>query len=297
MANSKKAIELRVIDSPEAVTAVEKLERQVWPGPKCVPPHIFLAVVHNGGLLVGAYDGDELVGYVFGFIGIYEVEKGVGVRHCSHQLGVHPEYQNQGIGYKLKRAQWQLVRQQGLDLITWTYDPLESRNAYLNISKLGAVCNTYLENEYGEMQDELNVGIPSDRFMVYWWVNSKRVAQRLSRKSRRRLDLAHFLAADAEVINSTKLNDDGWPVPSKDRIDKIENPKTRPILTLFEIPSDFQGMKVADIELAREWRMYSRTIFKLFFYNGYMVTDMVFLPGNNPRSYYVLSQGDSTLGG
>ena len=111
------------------------------------------------------------------------------------------------------------------------------------------------------------------------------------------MDLAHFLAADAEVINSTKLNDAGWPVPSKDRIDKIEDPKTRPMLTLFEIPSDFQGMKVADIELGREWRMYSRTIFKLFFYHGYMVTDMVFLPGNNPRSYYVLSQGDSTLGG
>jgi predicted GNAT superfamily acetyltransferase len=147
------------------------------------------------------------------------------------------------------------------------------------------------------MTDVLNIGIPSDRFMVHWWINSQRVTQRLSRESRKKLDLAHFLAADVEVINTTTLNEAGWPVPTGDRMDLIENPESQAAMTLFEIPADFQGMKATDLKLAREWRYYSRTIFELFFHHGYLVTDFVYLPGKNPRSYYVLSQGDNTLGG
>jgi predicted GNAT superfamily acetyltransferase len=296
MARKQDEIELRIIQSPEDMAAVEELEDQIWPGDNPIPYHMLIAVVHNGGMLAGAYDRDRLVGYIFGFLGIYETDEGIKVKHCSHQLGVHPDYQNLGIGFRLKRAQWQLVRQQGLDLITWTYDPLESRNAYLNLAKLGVVCNTYSRNEYGEMKDALNVGIPSDRFMVHWWINSKRVAQRLSRESRKKLDLAHFLAAGVEVINSTSLNEVGLPVPVEDRMDLIENPESQVAMTLFEIPANYQAMKVMDIELARKWRLYSRTIFELFFHYGYLVTDFVFLPGKNPRAYYVLSQGDITLG-
>ena len=296
MSPKTEKIELKVIESPAEMAAVEDLEKKVWPGINSIPYHVLLAVAHNGGILIGAYDGEDIVGYVFGFLGMYQTDKGTEIKHCSHLLAIHPDYQNLGLGYKLKRAQWQLVRQQGLDLITWTYDPLESRNASLNIAKLGAVCNTYLRNEYGEMTDELNEGIPSDRFMVHWWVNSNRVAQRLSKKARKRLDLAHFLAADAVIINDTKLNQVGLPVPNQDRMNTLEDPQTRPAITLFEIPADYQGMKVADMDLAIEWRMYSRTVFELFFHHGYLVTDVVYLPGSSPRSYYVLSQGDNTIG-
>ena len=87
-------------------------------------------------------------------------------------------YRDSGIGFALKRAQWQMVRHQDLDHITWTYDPLLSRNAYLNIARLGAVCSTYRRSEYGEMRDGLNVGLPSDRFQVDWWLNSHRVQRR-----------------------------------------------------------------------------------------------------------------------
>lgn len=297
MTGKADKIELKVIESPAEMAAVEDLEKKVWPGINSVPYHVLLAVAHNGGILVGAYDGEDLVGYVFGFLGMYQTENGTEIKHCSHLLAIHPDYQSLGIGYKLKRAQWQLVRQQGLDLITWTYDPLESRNASLNIAKLGAVCNTYLRDEYGEMADELNQGIPSDRFLVHWWVNSNRAAQRLSKKTRKRLDLAHFLAAGAEIINDTKLNEAGLPVPDQDRMDTLEDPQTRPPITLFEIPADYQGMKTADLDLAIEWRLYSRTIFELFFQHGYLVTDLIYLPGSSPRTYYVLSQGDNTLGG
>lgn len=296
MADGKNNIKLRFIESPEDMRMVGELENKVWPGDQPVPYHILLAVVHNGGVLIGAYDGDDLVGYVFGFLGMYETEDGIKVKHCSHQLGIHPDYQDHGLGFKLKRAQWQIVRQQGLDLITWTYDPLESRNAYFNLAKLGAVCNTYLRNEYGDMLDELNRDIPSDRFMVHWWINTQRVFLRLSKTSRKKLDLAHFLAADAQVLNTTSLNEGGWPVPESDRMDLLEDPETQKAIVLFEVPADFQGLKVTDIELAKRWRSYSRTIFELLFHQGYLATDMVYMSGKNPRSYYVFSHGNKTLG-
>src|SRR6185436_11873728 len=88
------------------------------------------------------------------------------LKHCSHQLGVLPAYRDQDIGYRLKLAQRDWVNLQGVRLITWTYDPLESRNARLNIARLGAVCRTYRREPYGVMEDTLNAGVPADRFQV-----------------------------------------------------------------------------------------------------------------------------------
>jgi predicted GNAT superfamily acetyltransferase len=207
-----------------------------------------------------------------------------------------PEYRDAGLGFKLKRAQWQLVRQQGLDLITWTYDPLETRNANLNIAKLGAVCNTYLPEFYGKLTDEMNAGLPSDRFRVDLWVNSDRANTRLSSKPRRRLDLADFLAAEVPVLNTTQLNRQGFAIPHQDDLQLVENADERPNLVLVEVPANFQEIKAADIGLAVEWRLYSRKVFQLLFEKGYIVTDFVFLAGKHARAYYVLSYGESLLG-
>jgi predicted GNAT superfamily acetyltransferase len=122
------------------------------------------------------------------------------------------------------------------------------------------------------------------------------VLQRLKRDSGDRLTLAHYLAADVTIINQLKLNEAGFPAPYQDRMDTIEDPETRPNLTLFEIPGNFQDLKAADMELARTWRMYSRVIFELFFNHGYLITDFVFLPGKDPRGYYVLTHGEATIG-
>ena len=196
----------------------------------------------------------------------------------------------------LKRAQREVVRKQGIELVTWTYDPLESRNAYLNIHKLGAICKINRRNEYGEMVDDLNQGLASDRFEVEWWVNSRRVNQRLSGEERARLTLEHYTSGDVRPINVTKINADGWPVPHQDQMDLIEDQFNRPPITLLEFPRDFQGMKAADPELAKDWRMYTRILFELFFYNGYVVTDMLTEPGEPARSYYVLSHGEAMMG-
>ncbi|MBI3159476.1 MAG: GNAT family N-acetyltransferase [Chloroflexi bacterium] len=288
--------DIRALTRIEQMQQVVGLQQAVWPGIQSVPEHLLLTAAHSGGLVLGAWEGETLIGFVFGFLGLHGTGASAILKHCSDMLGVLPEYRDRGLGAALKRAQWQMVRKQGIELITWTYDPLESRNANLNVAKLGAIAKTYLPDLYGEMSDGLNAGLPSDRFMVEWWVNSPRVAKRLSRQPRRRLDLAHFLSAEAAPLNATALDEDGWPRPASDELHRLADAFARPPLTLFEIPSEFRALKSANQDLALEWRLYARTAFDLFFSHGYLVTDFVHLPGSASRSYYVLSHGESTLG-
>lgn len=285
-----------MLHTPEELRSAEKLQELVWPGAPPVPDHMLIAAGHNGGINIGAFDNGKLVGLAFGFVGIYQHDDETRIKHCSHVLGVDPEYRDQGIGFLLKHAQRQVVQKQGIELVTWTYDPLESRNAYLNIHKLGAICKINRRNEYGEMADALNQGLPSDRFEVEWWVNSRRVKVRMGGAERAKLTLEHYTEGDVRAINTTKLNQAGWPVPHQDQMDLIEDKFNRPPIALLEFPADFQGMKAADPELAKDWRMYTRILFELFFHNGYVITDMVTEPGEPRRSYYVLSHGEAMMG-
>jgi predicted GNAT superfamily acetyltransferase len=278
---------IRLIETAEEMPGVEALQRLVWPGSETevIPAHMLLAVVHNGGLALGAILDGEIVGIVFGFPGFYGTPDGPRLKHHSHILAVHPDWRDKGLGFALKRAQWQMVRRQGIDRITWTYDPLLSRNAHLNITRLGTVCNTYRPEEYGDMSDSLNAGLPTDRFQVDWWVFSKRVERRLSRRSRPALTLDHYLTADALLLEARK-----------DRGSALIPPEHIPPLTgsllLVEIPDDFLALKQLDLALGRDWRYCSREVFETAFAAGYLVTDFVHEEG---RSFYVLTHGESTL--
>ena len=273
-------IVLQILETPEQLAEVEGLQRLVWPGSETdvTPVHVLRAAVHNGGLVIGAYAGEQLAGFVFGFPGLYDTPDGPRLKHYSHMLGVHPGFRGQGVGFALKRAQWQMVRHQGIDRITWTYDPLLSQNAWLNIARLGAVCSTYLRDFYGAMRDGLNVGLPSDRFQVDWWVNSKRVERRLSRKARPALKLEDYLATGVPVVESASV---GW--------------EPRPPLLLVEIPAAFLALKAAEPGSALNWRMQTRAVFEALFAHGYLVTDFLRAPDEPARSYYALSYGESTL--
>jgi len=287
---------IKILETPEEMTAIEDLQRAVWPGSETdiVPAHVFIAAIHNGGVLAGAYIADQLVGFVFGFPGIESTPDGPRPKHCSHMMGILSGHRDSGVGFALKRAQWQIVRHQGLDHITWTYDPLLSRNAYLNIAKLGAVCNTYRRAEYGEMRDGLNAGLPSDRFQVDWWINTRRVQRRLSKHPRRPLKLDNFSKAELQPLYS--------PLSAtlrqvQDNASNLLRPPEHfsPLegrLALAEIPSDFNALKESDFALARDWRFFSREVFETAFAAGYIVTDFVYDAG---RSLYVLSHGESTL--
>jgi predicted GNAT superfamily acetyltransferase len=277
---------IRPLTTVADFTACEEIQRQVWgPGDtEVVPLNMLLAAARNGGIALGAFVGDEMIGFVFGILGTSrrfgpEAPATVKLKHHSHMLAVLPEWRSEGVGYALKLAQGEAARAQGLRLMTWTYDPLESRNARLNISKLGAVCDTYYRDYYGQMRDELNVGLPSDRFQVDWYIDSKRVATRLSGQ-RGRLEREHFTSAGTVLLNPARL-DAALPRPSENVAELKSD------LALVEIPSDFQSLKHADETLALAWRMQTREIFERAFGRGYLVTDFVFEPSPR-RSFYVL---------
>jgi predicted GNAT superfamily acetyltransferase len=278
---------IRLLETPEDMAAVEALQRLIWLDSETdvIPTHMLMAVVHNGGLGLGAFVGEVLVGFVFGFPGLVQTPDGPILKHHSHILGVHPAWVGKGIGFAIKRAQWQIVRRQGIDRITWTYDPLLGRNAHLNITRLGAVCNTYLRSEYGIMRDGLNAGLPSDRFQVDWWLNTPRVERRLSRRVRPALTLEHYHAAGATLIEAHR-DEDMAPHPPGNL------PALEGSLLLLEIPTDFMRLKAMNFPLAREWRFYGRELFEAAFAAGYLVTDLIHGDG---QSFYLLTNGEATL--
>ena len=282
---------VRPLAAVEEFHAVEALQREIWPGSELdvVPLHLLTTIAHNGGLVLGAYHDDRLVGFLLGFLGTDEGPSDrpamTKLKHCSHMLGVLPAYRDQNVGYQLKLAQRDFVSAQGVRLVTWTYDPLESRNARLNIAKLGAVCGTYLREVYGDMQDGLNAGLPSDRFHVDWWVTSTRVKERLFGQ-RAPLVLESFTSAGAEIMNPTTVGADGRPRPAE-RVLPVTGS-----LALIEIPADFQDIKTHDLGLAGAWRAHTRALFEAAFASGYWVTDFFFETlRERPRSFYALSRG------
>ena len=283
---------IHILETPEEMSAVEALQRKVWPGSETdvVPAHLLVTVVHNGGVVLGAFEDDKLIGFVFGFPGLEFAPDGPRPKHCSHMAGVHPDHRDSGVGFALKRAQWQMVRHQGLDHVTWTYDPLLSRNAYFNIARLGAVCSTYRRSEYGDMRDGLNAGLPSDRFQTDWWINTKRVEQRLGKRARPTLRLSHLTRVGVHPLYSLPTGPDGLPRPPE------HLPALEAKLLAAEIPSDFMALKTANFPLARDWRFFSREFFETAFAKGYIVTDFVFDRGkDSSRSFYILTHGESTL--
>ncbi|MFH1185049.1 MAG: hypothetical protein V1755_08435 [Chloroflexota bacterium] len=283
---------IRLLETPHEMSVVEALQREVWPGSETdiVPAHLLITAVHNGGLVLGAFEGEKLVGFVFGFPGLESTPDGPRPKHCSHMAGVLTSHRDRGLGFALKRAQWQMVRHQGLDHITWTYDLLLSRNAYLNISRLGAVCSTYRRSEYGEMRDGLNAGLPSDRFQVDWWLSTHRVERRLSKRARPALTLSGLMRLGVHPLYNFDHGTDGLPRPPE------HVPPLQDQLLAAEIPADFMALKIMDFALARDWRFFAREFFETAFARGYIVTDFVFdRRSEAPRGLYVLTDGESTL--
>ena len=281
---------IHLIETPEEMRLVEELQRNVWPDSETdvVPLHMLITAVHNGGFVLGAFIAEKMIGFVFGFPGIETTPDGPRLKHCSHMMGIHPDHRDSGAGFALKRAQWQMVRHQSLDHITWTYDPLLSRNAYLNIAKLGAVCTTYRRSEYGDMRDGLNAGLPSDRFQLDWWINTRRVESRLGKRSRPTLKLDHVARSGMRPFYA--LHASRLPRPPE------HVPPFEDRLLFTEIPADFLALKLTDFGLARDWRFFTRELFETAFEKNYIVTDFIFdKNGGNPRGLYVLTHGESTL--
>lgn len=281
---------IQLLDEYHYMPRVSRLIDEIWGGgaADAIPAHLLITIAHNGGLVFGAFEGDQMVGLALSFLGIHQTEQGGVIKHCSHQMGVHPDHRGRGIGFALKKAQWQMVRKQGIALMTWTYDPLLSRNAYLNVRQLGAICQTYKREYYGEMVDALNAGLASDRFEVEWWLNTPRVEKRLDAANYVRIRLDEYRQGNAQQLYLPETDATSGLLMPPEQYALPER-----TLLLMPIPSDFQTMRRDTPTLARDWRFFTRKVFETAFAAGYIVTDFVY---ENGRSYYVLTEGNAKIG-
>lgn len=269
---------IRRLETLEEYQAVERIEREAWAiaDPRdLVPLHVLLTAQKNGGLVAGAFDQDgQMLGFVFGFLGMAPDGR---LKHCSHMAAVLPSAQGRAIGYRLKLFQREEVLKQGIELITWTYDPLQRVNAWLNISKLGAAARIYHHNLYGMMTSGLNAGVPSDRFEVEWWLQSDAVRARL--EGRCRLPrLAELLAEGASFALQGVESTEGF-VPQA-------LPHQAPHeVYLVEIPFDFNALRDESLALARAWRRESGRVLSGLFARGYVLREFLCEDG---RAVYVL---------
>jgi predicted GNAT superfamily acetyltransferase len=158
------------IDELEACVALQK---EVWnfDDVDLIPLRLFVVATKIGGQVVGAFDEPELIGFAMSIPGT----RGGNPYLHSHMLAVRESYRNSGLGRKLKLAQRDDALQRGIRLIEWTFDPLEIRNAWLNIERLGAIARRYNPNQYGLSSSPLQGGLPTDRLVAEWWLDSKRV--------------------------------------------------------------------------------------------------------------------------
>jgi predicted GNAT superfamily acetyltransferase len=169
---------IRPFESVEEHYECEALQEAVWGG-GVLAANMTITLCRHGGIAIGAFDShtNKMIGCVAGMLSSsHHAGANNDLSHHSHIAAVLPAHQGRGIGEALKRAQAGWCRANGLNLMTWTVDPLEARNARLNIGKLGCICRAYIVNCYGFMNDALNAGIASDRFEVEWWLD--RDAQR-----------------------------------------------------------------------------------------------------------------------
>ena len=166
-------IEIRQLFQLPEFREVLHLQKVIWgfADVELLPLRFLVVVSKIGGHVFGAYDAGEMVGFCFAIPGVRD--GGLPYLH-SHMLGVLPQYHNAGIGRRLKLRQREDALTRGIELIEWTFDPMELKNAFFNIERLGAIVRRYSENQYGVTASPLHGGLPTDRLIAEWWINSPR---------------------------------------------------------------------------------------------------------------------------
>jgi predicted GNAT superfamily acetyltransferase len=256
-------IEVRPIKTLADLRRCHEIQRAVWGYSDLMvfPYTILISIQHNGGVLLGAYVNDELVGFVVGYLGM----AGAKLYLFSQRMGVLPEYQSLGMGYRLKVAQREQMLRKGIDIIVWTYDPLEGKNATLNIEKLGGIVRSYARDIYGVVQNPLQTGLTTDRFLLEWSLMSDRVRERIRGHYQRPRPADWLGGQDIPIVNYAAWEGD---MPRPLAVDlEIEHDQV-----LVQIPPDFQRIKRYDLRIAQDWREITRIIFETYFRRGYVVS-------------------------
>ena len=246
---------------------VVELERHIWGTgyDDVVPVSILSVSVLRGGVLVGAFDGDRMVGFVYSLPGLKHGKP----MQWSHMLGVVDEFRNDGLGLRLKMLQRDRTLAMGLDLIEWTFDPMQTLNAHLNFTKLGIIVDEYEINVYGKSMSPLHGGNPTDRFVAQWRIRdepSRQPQETGARTAANRIDRSSGQPRCADIVVDA------------------DTPTV-----LVDIPAGFTEMLAKAPDLALEWRLATRRIFTTYFGRGYKAVGFAFDRADGKGTYLLVS--------
>jgi predicted GNAT superfamily acetyltransferase len=277
-------IAIRELQSIADLESALRLEREIWEPSDLDATPLTLAIATRaaGALWLGYFEGDSMIGFAFA---LPSWEQGRSGLH-SHMLGVLAGRCGHGVGYQLKLAQRRRALAQGIREMTWTFDPLRSRNAHLNFCKLGVISNDYRIDFYGPQTSSPLHSNGTDRLWVTWHMADSRVEQRIKGKDPR----PEVLDAVAHLEPLVRFNGDGRPVQSD-----VQQALSRQRVAI-EIPGDVERLERDEQELARAWRVATREAFTSALGAGFFVKDFCrSIRGQQGPGVYLLERNDSTV--
>jgi len=251
-ATTAAGIVIEEVRDPARLVAMERLQMDAWGMSErdVAPANLMQIIASSGGILLAAYDGDRAVGFVLSLL----ARRDGRLYQASHILATDPAYQGRGVGAALKWRQRDYALAQGIDLMTWTFDPLIARNAHFNVRKLGAVSNTYYDDYYGPMDDDYNRGLPTDRLLVEWRLRAPASPPRDS--------VPRVYGAPTPIL----VDDAGAPALRLD-----DAPAGAPLAA--HIPADIGRLRERDADAALAWRLALRRALSWAFARGYTARD------------------------
>jgi len=260
-------MEIRDLTTLDEFARVVDMEKRIWgytESDDVVGVPILVVTAKRGGILLGGFDDR---GQMTGFVYSLPALKDGRLIQWSHMLGVQSGRRDTGLGTRLKLAQRERALAMGIDLIEWTFDPLQALNAHVNFAKLGVVVRTYELNVYGASSSPLHRGTPTDRFVAEWWLQRLHVQRRIAPHAGE-APRAHEVF-DAPPVNRTRRVGQWLECAG------LDLGRNGPRL-FVEIPPDFGDMMEQCPDLALDWRMKTRDIFTTCFARGYRVVDFLF---------------------
>ena len=268
----EESVHVRPLEKVEEFRQCERIQQDVW-GSTGVSSEALLVTQKYGGMVLGALAGPKVVGFLYAFLARRRGE----LIHWSHMMAVDAGFRDRGLGFRMKLEHRRRALDQRIRAVAWTYDPLQSRNAALNLARLGAQVDEYVRDCYGRFPSAIERGLPSDRFVAEWRINSRRVEERLHGRARPQS------SGELPIANETETESRGLLFNRRLHL----NLSARRLLV--EIPADTDRMRSLDMALAARWRTEARRIFEGYLGRGYVVED--FLPPGQAtagRSFYLL---------
>lgn len=264
-------VAIRLLDTMGELVETERIQQQVWglADRDVVPAAQLRAVAHAGGHVSAAFLGDEMAGFAYGFVAAPHGEGMTGIGLHSHMVAVRPTHRGRGVGLALKWAQRQWCLDRGLSWVTWTFDPLQAKNANLNLRHLGAICNEYIVDFYGRMPGHLGGGQESDRLLALWLLDSPQVVRAAEAHARGgqsapspdTSDEATWLFRQADVVAHRDENAElfaatvATSVRTRLAAGRGRRSAGQPTTVRIPVPTDVTSLLANDPALAQHWRV------------------------------------------